>query len=87
MKNSSMAVAIILATIAGIGHADAVVLTFDDVACHTGPITFRYGSTSGATRVNDIVLDVRAIPEPSTGAMLLLGLSAFGSTFPRRRRR
>ncbi len=48
---------------------------------YTGPITFQYGSlSSGATRVDDILLEVRAIPEVSTiwlagtGLIGLLGM-------------
>jgi hypothetical protein len=58
-------------------------------AYFAGPITFRYGSSSGLTIVDDIVLDVRAvssnpIPEPSTWATLGFGLAALVAS--RRRR-
>ncbi|MGL4512799.1 MAG: PEP-CTERM sorting domain-containing protein [Lacipirellulaceae bacterium] len=52
-------------------------------AFYAGPITFRYGSTGGATRIDDILLEVREIPEPATCAMLL----ACGLAFGARRRR
>lgn len=40
-------------------------------AFSTSQISFRYGSTQGATRVDDFRLEVRAVPEPSTLAILL----------------
>jgi hypothetical protein len=44
---------------------------------YSGPITFQYGATGGQglTRIDDILLEVRSIPEPST-AVLMLGLTA-----------
>jgi hypothetical protein len=59
-------------------------------AYFAGPITFQYGSASGLTVVDDIVLDVRQVssnnpvPEPSTWASLGLGLAALVAS--RRRR-
>lgn len=55
-------------------------------AFYAGPITFRYGSTSGATRVDDIILEVRAVPEPLSSATLV-GLSAAIGLVTRRGRR
>lgn len=55
-------------------------------AFYTGPITFRYGGTQGATRIDDIRLELRAVPEPSTWAMLLGLSAAIGSTFTLGRR-
>lgn len=48
-------------------------------AFYAGPITFGYNSTQGFTRVDDILLELRAVPVPEpSSCVMLLGLTSLG---------